>query len=114
MVQLSTAWGAWAPRGPQITDLASQLHCGPEASRRRSARRIRSQRGHIPKDRRGPSLLPPPSAAGHPEASSGWRDILEEFNIFPLETEQQLLGFNEFKPFPGFSAKEQEVGRKPW
>lgn len=56
-----------------------------------------------------------PILTGHPEASSGWRNILEESNIFPLETEQQLLGFSAFRPVPGVSDKEQEeVGRKPW
>ena len=45
------------PQTPQTS-----CNCGPEASRRRSARRISSQWGHIPKDRRGPGLLPPPSS----------------------------------------------------
>lgn len=51
-----------------------------------------------------------PILPGHPEASFGWRNILEESNVFPLEAKQQLLGFNAFRPFPGFSVKRAGGG----
>ena len=115
VVQLSTAWGAWAPRGPQTTDPANQLQLRPRGQQKAQRQVDQQPMGTHPQGPPRSGSPTSPILPGHPEASSGWRNIPEEPNIFPLETEQQLLGFNAFRPFPGFSVKEQkEVGRKSW
>lgn len=99
------------PKPQTPRELAALRPRGQQEAQRQADQQPTETHPEGPPRSETPTSIP----AGHPEATSGWRNILEEFNIFPLETEQQLLGFNEFKPFPGFSAKEQEeVGRKPW
>ena len=70
-------------RGPQTTDPASQLHCGLEANRRRSARQTSSRWGTHPQGQPRPES--PTWSSRVIQRSAQGEEDLKEFNIFPLE-----------------------------